>query len=341
MGPILEEFKKNRKDLVQSIHDILLPALSNKNKVLPIDELPIKITAQGGVGTEQEHEFLIDHYQVDSVGWGSPFLLVPEATTVDDETIHKLEDAKEKDLYLSNISPLGVPFNNLRGNSKDIEKLVKIAEGRPGSSCTNKFIANNNEFTDHSICTASRQYQRLKIKELDKQDLSLEEYQDQFDKITEKSCICVGLGTSALLENDLDTKSVGVGVSVCPGPNMAYFSNKMSLKDMIDHIYGRAKINTSNRPNMFIKELNLYIDYLKDKVEESKDSLTKKQERYLLNFSKNLKEGINYYDSLFGNAKHKFEESRLSILRELEYGKERISILNSQIDKLSLTLVKA
>ncbi len=341
MGPILEEFKNNRKDLAQSIHEILIPALSNKNKVIPVDELAIKITAQGGVGTEQEHEFLIDHYQVDSVGWGTPFLLVPEATTVDDKTIHKLEKAKEEDLYLSNISPLGVPFNNLKGNSKDLEKLAKIAEDRPGSSCTNKFVANNTDFTDYSICTASRQYQRVKIKELDKQDLSLEDYQDQLGKITEKSCICVGLGTSALLENDLDTTSVGEGVSVCPGPNMAYFSQKMSLKDMIDHIYGRTKISTSNRPNMFIKELNLYIDYLKDKVEESKDSLTNKQEKYLLNFSKNLKEGINYYDSLFENAKDIFEESKYNVLRELALEKERLNVLNYKINNLSLALVKA
>jgi hypothetical protein len=28
----------------------------------------------------------MEHYQVDSVGWGSPFLLVPEATSVDEET---------------------------------------------------------------------------------------------------------------------------------------------------------------------------------------------------------------------------------------------------------------
>jgi hypothetical protein len=44
----------------------------------------------------------MEHYQVDSVGWGSPFLLVPEATSVDEETRKLL--AKEEDLYLSHIS---------------------------------------------------------------------------------------------------------------------------------------------------------------------------------------------------------------------------------------------
>ncbi len=82
--------------------------------------MPLKITAQGGVGTAEEHQFLIDHYGIDSVGWGSPFLLVPEVTNVDDYTLNELVEAKENDLYLSNISPLGVPFNSLRGNTKDI-----------------------------------------------------------------------------------------------------------------------------------------------------------------------------------------------------------------------------
>ena len=49
---------------------------------------------------------LLDHYDVDAVGGVLRFFLVPEATSVDDETRKLLADAKEKDLYLSNISPL-------------------------------------------------------------------------------------------------------------------------------------------------------------------------------------------------------------------------------------------
>ena len=54
---------------------------------IPDHILPVKITAQGGVGTAEEHDFLMEEYQLDSIGWGSPFLLVPEATSVDDETV--------------------------------------------------------------------------------------------------------------------------------------------------------------------------------------------------------------------------------------------------------------
>ena len=81
--------------------------------------------------SDVEHDFLIDYYKLDSVGWGTPFLLVPEVTTVDKATRDQLQKAKERDLYLSNVSPLGVPFNNLRNASKEVEKFQKIAENKP------------------------------------------------------------------------------------------------------------------------------------------------------------------------------------------------------------------
>jgi hypothetical protein len=58
--------------------------------------LAIKITAQGGVATAEEHNFLIQHYKLDSVGWGTPFLLVPEATTVDATTKNNCKIQKKK-----------------------------------------------------------------------------------------------------------------------------------------------------------------------------------------------------------------------------------------------------
>jgi len=224
LGPILAEFRDNRTDFIQTLHDTYTQALSGKGKTIPAMPPGIKITAQGGVGTAEEHRFLKEHYQLDSVGWGTPFLLVPEATTVDQTTLEQLVRASEKDLYLSNISPLGVPFNNIRNNTKDAEKRALIEKGRPGSSCPKKYVALNKEFTDKAICTASRQYQNLKIKELNELQLNETEYQKNLDRITEKSCICVGLGTASLLAHGLDTKTEGIGVSVCPGPNLAYFS---------------------------------------------------------------------------------------------------------------------
>jgi len=335
MGPILEEFKEKREELIQSVYDILVPALTNKKRTLPNSILPLKITAQGGVGTAEEHEFLMDHYNVDSVGWGTPFLLVPEATTVDDETLKLLMDAKEEDLYLSDISPLGVPFNSLRGNTKDVEKLAAVEKGRPGSTCPEGFLSSNKEFTEKSICTASRQYQRIKIKELDKENLPPEEYKSKFEKIVVKSCLCVGLSTAALTVNEIKHNESDA-VSICPGPNMAYFSKLASLKEMVNHIYGRANIITrTDRPNLFVKELTLYMDYLKDRMDEASDSYTIKQGKYLMTFSNNLMEGISYYQNLFLDLKDKFEDAKSNILSELDHHKQALQNLSLEIDSLS------
>ncbi len=336
MGPILAEFRDHRKELAQSIHEVLDRALSGKNRPVPKSALPLRITAQGGVGTAEEHQFLIDYYQVDSVGWGTPFLLVPEVTNVDDHTRNQLMEAKEDDLYLSNVSPLGVPFNNLKGSTRDIEKVSLVEKGKPGSFCPKKYLVSNTEFTEKPICTASSRYQRLKINELKNEGLPPDEFKNKYTKIVDKSCLCMGLGTSVLLVNNIDTKNHGEGVSICPGPNLAYFSKIMSLKDITNHIYGRSNMITrTDRPNMFIKELKIYIDFLKTKIEEAKASITKKQEKYLLTYAKNLKEGVNYYYSLFIDLKNIFKDTKSNILNDLDANKKTLNLLNLEIENLS------
>lgn len=342
LGPVLQEFKENREDLRTSIEELLNQELANQGRTISKKPLKLKISAQGGVGTEEEHRFLMNHYNLDSIGWGSPFLLVPEATTVDEKTLMQLAEAKEEDLYLSDISPLGVPFNNLKDNTKDLEKEQFIDKGRPGSSCPKKFVSLNKEFKETGICTASREYQYLKIKELDSKELSSEEHQNALNKITEKTCTCVGLGTSALLAYNLDTKVEGEGVSICPGPNMAYYSSIMSLKNITDHIYGRANVITrTDRPNLFIKELQIYIDYLKNKMEEAKDNMNKKEEKYLLAFTNNMKEGVSYYKHLFSDVSNAFEDIKQAVLNDLEYSAQTLQNIHQEIENRSLVAVKA
>ncbi len=334
LGPILEQFKNNKTELKNSVFDILTASLASKNLAIPKTELPLKLTAQGGVGTSEEHNFLIKYYAMDFVGWGTPFLLVPEATTVDNTTLNSLLAAKENDLYLSNISPLGIPFHSLKGNTKDLEKEKLIAKGRPGSSCPKKFVALNKDFIESGICTASRQYQHLKIKELEEQNLDSEKHNYYLNKITEKSCTCVGLGTSALLTYGLDTKTEGKGVSVCPGPNMAYFDKTVTLNEMIDHIYGKKNVISRNdRPNMYIKELTIYTDYLRDLITENAMQPTDKQNKYILNFAANLKDGIQYYQDLFGNQRQYFTDIKNEMFNQLEEG-----LLN--IEKMVTPLVR-
>ncbi|KGK29752.1 hypothetical protein [Cellulophaga sp. E6(2014)] len=335
LGPILAQFRDQREEFIAETAAVLSKALTLKNRQVPEVSLPVKFTAQGGVGTAAEHDFLRKHYKLDSIGWGSPFLLVPEATTVDDETLEKISKAKESDLYLSNISPLGVPFHNLKGNTKDLEKAALIAKNRPGSSCPKKYVALNKEFTDAGVCTASRQYQHLRITALKKENLTLEIYQKEYNKIIEKSCTCVGLGTSALIKYNLDTKTEGEGVSICPGPNLAYFSKVINLKEMIGHIYGERNVmERMDRPNIFVKELGIYVEYLQNKIEEAGNILDTKQHKYLSLFAKNLKEGIGYYKNLFQSNMPEFENSYLKVLLEL---KKSENILNNlKLERLTV-----
>ncbi|MEI7499418.1 MAG: hypothetical protein WCK84_03120 [Bacteroidota bacterium] len=319
LGPVLEEINRNREDLIKQTFELLKVALKSKNRPCPAEPFDIKITAQGGVGTAEEHQFLSEHYNLDSVGWGTPFLLVPEVVNVDEKTLDLLCNAKEDDLFVSDISPLGVPFNNLRGNTKDLEKEEYIENNTPGNPCPKKYAALSNEFGEPMLCIASRKYQKLKIGELESKGLGKVEFQDEFNKIVDKACICVGLGTSALLVNNLDIKKEKAGVSVCPGPNMAYFSDVMTLKEMVDHIYGKINvIKRKDRPNLFMKELIIYIDYLKSKMDQTARPWSEKQQEYFTTFSDNLEKGIQYYKQLFSNVKVNLRDKKAKLISDLE-----------------------
>ena len=275
LGPILEEFKNRKDELLQSLKEIYLQALHKKEISIDENKLGVKITVQGGVGKSTEQDFLLRHYDVQSVGWGSPFLLVPEVMNIDDYTLKKLCAAGEDDFYLSDISPLGVPFNSLRDNSKDQEKFAKIEKGNPGSACTKKFLLSNKEYSDKPLCTASISFLNKKIAELKETNTDPEEFKNEFDRVVGKACLCEGLAASALIVNKIETPKISQAVSVCPGPNLAYFSKVATLKEMVDHIYGRMNLITDpNRPNMFVKELSLYIDYLQKKMEEKTGTMT-------------------------------------------------------------------
>lgn len=298
LGPILEEFKTKKKELTDALHSLYQPAAKVKGIATFNEPHPIRITAQGGIGTYEEAAFLNAYYDLNSTGWGSPFLLCPEATTVDAETLRLLAEAGEKDIVLSKASPLGIRFNYLTGTSAEHERLSRIKKGKPGSPCTEKHLVSNTEFTTEPICTASHAYQKKKIDQLLTLNLSQEQYSKQYNEIVSKECLCIGLSNSAILGYQLPPIKKLEAVTVCPGPNLAYFNKVVTLKDMTDHIYGRTNLITDkNRPHMFIKELILNIKYLEERILElsNEDIKTAKD---LLDFSKNLLKGISYYRDL-------------------------------------------
>jgi hypothetical protein len=336
LGPILEEFKQKKDQLIQSAHELMTKVLQQKQIYAPENPLPIKITVQGGVGTAEEHEFLLENYKVDSVGWGSPFLLVPEATSVDHATRELLMKAKEEDLYLSHISPLGVPFNTLRGTTNEILKQKRIDQNKAGSSCPKKFLALSKEYDPHGICTASKKFQDLKLEALEniKDTLSPKAFEKAKFTITEKSCLCVGLANAAYLENDIKIKGQAQGVVICPGPNMAYFDHEVSLTDMLGHIYGnKSVLRTNDRPNLFVKELKMYVDYFRNEIDNISGEITNTQLKKWNTFKANILEGIEYYNTLLSPALH-FKQDLNKIKSDFDFYKLELS--NIKIPTLEL-----
>jgi hypothetical protein len=116
LGPIMEEFKQRKQELINDVFDLYKAALLKKNSKVPDHPPGIKISVQGGIGTAEEDQFLHEYYGVSSTGWDTPFLLVPEATTVDEATVELLCKAKKEDVVLSRNSPLGVRFHYLNRN---------------------------------------------------------------------------------------------------------------------------------------------------------------------------------------------------------------------------------
>src|SRR5690606_35636397 len=107
LGTNLEEIKQKKEEHVQELSRKYRAAHLEKG-ISHVHTLPIRFSVQGGIGTAEEQAFLLTYYGFDSTGWGSPFLLVPEATTVDNDTLTQLIQADNTDFYLSDSSPLGV-----------------------------------------------------------------------------------------------------------------------------------------------------------------------------------------------------------------------------------------
>jgi hypothetical protein len=200
-------------------------------------------------------------------------------------------------------------------------KQKRIDDDKAGSSCPKKFLALSKEFGPEGICTSSKKFQDVKLDELNeiKETLSPEDYDKKKFDITEKACLCVGLANASYLENDIKITGQSQGVIVCPGPNLAYFDKEVSLSEMVRHIYGNFNVMTDpNRPNLFIKELKMYVDYLKNDIKNISSEINASQVKKLKAFKSNLLEGIAFYQNFFANT-HYFENSINEIQNQLEY----------------------
>src|SRR5690606_28002850 len=127
---------------------------------------------------------------------------------------------------------------------------------------------------------------------------------------------------SAYIKNNILKPKENEAVAICPGPNIAYFSGRFTLDEMIKHIYGKISLlNEVDRPNLFVNELKLYVEYLKKDINVHLENLNEKKEKQLIKFKEQLQNGINYYKDLipkFFNQTEKYKEKTLAELAKLE-----------------------
>ena len=220
-----------------------------------------------------------------------------------------------------------MPFHNLKESPSELEKRHKIELGRPGSACPKSYLVSNTEFTERPICTASRQYQKLKLDQIKTLQLDPTAFAQRAAQIIRKSCICTDLGEAPLINHHIHKNGYEPKrfTAICPGPNIAYFSKIVSLAEMVGHIYGRLNLlNGVSRPNMFIKELKLNVDYFIKEAKKVATAPTGKQIEYLNECKKNLLEGIEYYRDIFPKMVEETESYRAQALAQLQEFKKQL-----------------
>ncbi len=287
LGPVLAELARARRNLPAQILPVYNAALEKRGRA-PLDAPPdLRITVQGGIGTAAEDALLRIRYGADGTGWGTPFLLVPEATSVDEQTRRRLASSGSGDVYLSDSSPLGVPFWNLRDSASEEARRKRIADGRPGTRCPRGYLATPGDLSRVPLCPASRAYQRRKLRALEAAGAD----EREIEAVVGKSCICHDLGGSAALEHGFDPEATP---AVCPGPNITNFDRVATLAQMVGHIYGREDLLARrDRPHSFVRELELSIEYLRGQTEAG--TLAPDAAR---TFHRNLVDGIAHYAAL-------------------------------------------
>ena len=285
---LLQEFKTKREEFGRQVRPMVKSFYEKMGWSYDEAQVaPVKLSAQGGIGTAGEDARLRQQYGVDSTGWGTPFLLVPEATATDPETRQKLAATTQEEAYFSEASPLGVLFNNIRSATSQAWMKARAAAGTPGSPCPKGFAAINQEY-GKTLCTASSEYQKRKLAELEAME-DRAEAERQKALLAEKECICHQLGSSSL--KGLGLTSAEAPVAICPGPNIAWFDREYTLREMVDHIYGRIKsLVPAERPHMFAQEIVLNAQLLMQRIEGCR---SKKEADRLHDYRQNLEAGMD------------------------------------------------
>lgn len=183
---VVREFVEKREELFETTHAMIAKFASSSAAVnAPVQMIvpppkPARITAQGGLCAPEDIEKVMA-FGIDGVGVGTPFLLVPQATSVDKETRRLLVAAKPEDVYISHASPLEIPFVNLRTSTAAELCQEKIREYfapqgeksgapelKPGFPCRQHYLCRAVPGFEHPVCMASREYMVHRLAEIDR-----------------------------------------------------------------------------------------------------------------------------------------------------------------------------
>jgi len=194
-------------------------------------------------------------------------------------------------------------------------------------------LVSNTEFTEKPICLASRKYQAAKLSEIEKMEISEDEKAKLIEKVVVKSCICDHLGSGALISLKIADEQ-NTPQSICPGPNIEWFNKFYTLKEMVDHIYGRGiSLVPPERPHMFAKEIEMYMDYFEKLVSTS--SCTPKEISTLLEWKKNLEDGLDFCLEISQKPPYP-DENLASVSTCVKQQRRRLERLSSRFEEGNL-----
>lgn len=273
---VLGEFVQKKQELFEST-SAMIACFAEKFKNIAAPVAPARITAQGGLCTAEEVAQVLG-MGADGVGVGTPFLLVPQATSADRDTRRRLAAATSADVRLSHASPLGVPFMNLYTSTaaevcreKSEKALFTFAQGSMftknplaanldvGFPCRQHYLCRELPGFDHPVCMSSREYVLRRLSEIDSMlssgECSREEAQRLRKETLERECICRFLGNAGREElrerspsMHYDLREIAAArkkaplkrepVTICPGPGIAYFNREYTLLEMMQSLYG-------------------------------------------------------------------------------------------------------
>ena len=103
---------------------------------------------------------------------------------------------------------------------------------------------------------------------------------------------------------------------------------------MVNHIYGKLNLlNDLDRPNLFVNELNLYVEYLKKDISKQIKEMNEKKAKYISKFKEQLQNGIEYYKQLVPKITDQTEVYRKKMLSELQEIEEILKNLSPAVSQ--------